>query len=127
VIRSAPDEGSAIVEFVLVLVLVLVLTLAVVQLALALYVRNTLVAAAAEGARFAAAQNQQPTDGAAYTQTLIRQTLPASYADNVTARYTQVGGVPTVEVDVEASLPVFGWLGPSGTLIARGHAFEEQP
>jgi Flp pilus assembly protein TadG len=127
VTRSTRDEGSAIVEFVLVLVLVLVLALAVVQLALGLYVRNTLVAAAAEGARFAAAQNQQPADGATYAQSLIRQTLPASYADHVTARYTQADGVPTVEVEVDASLPVFGWLGPSGTLVARGHAFEEQP
>jgi Flp pilus assembly protein TadG len=121
------DEGSAIVEFVLVLVLVLVLTLAVAQLALALYVRNTLVAAAAEGARFAAAENEDPSDGAQYTVALIRQTLPVSYAGHVTAGYEAVGGVPTVVVEVDTTLPVFGWLGPSGTLVVRGHAVEELP
>ncbi len=54
------DDGSAIVEFVLVSVLVVVLILALVQLGVALYIRNSLVAAAAEGARYAAADNREP-------------------------------------------------------------------
>ena len=120
------DEGSAIVEFVLVSVIVVVLVLALIQLALALYVRNTLVAAAAEGARFAAAMNEQPTDGASYARDLIRTTLPASYASDVTAGYESVAGVPTVVVIVRSSLPVFGWLGPGNTLVVRGHAVAEQ-
>jgi hypothetical protein len=35
-----------------------------------------------------------------------------------------VDGVPTVVVEVRASLPVFGWLGPSGSLRVTGHAME---
>ena len=125
--RREDDNGSAVVEFVLVSVLVVVLVMALVQLALALYVRNTLVAAAAEGARFAAAENQEPVDGAEHTRALIAQTLPAGYGSDVTAGYELVEGVPTVVVEVRAGLPMFGWVGPSGTLVVRGHAMEELP
>lgn len=124
-VRDGTDSGSAVVEFVLVSVLVVVLLLAVVQLGLALYIRNTLVSAAGEGARFAAAADRSPEDGAQHTRALISQTLPDSYADEVSSGYAMVEGVRTVEVEVRASLPVFGWLGPSGSLRVTGHAMEE--
>ena len=124
-VRDGQDAGSAVVEFVLVSILVVVLLLAVVQLGMALHIRNTLVSAAGEGARFAAAADRYPEDGAEHTRVLIRQSLPDSYADQVSARYAVVGGVPTVEVEVQADLPVFGWLGPSGVLRVTGHAMEE--
>jgi Flp pilus assembly protein TadG len=124
-VRDGQDAGSAVVEFVLVSILVVVLLLAVVQLGMALHIRNTLVSAAGEGARFAAAADRYPQDGAEHTRVLIRQSLPDSYADQVSARYAVVGGVPTVEVEVQADLPVFGWLGPSGVLRVTGHAMEE--
>jgi Flp pilus assembly protein TadG len=114
-----------VVEFVLVSVLVVVVALAVIQLGMALYIRNTLVSAAGEGARFAAAADRSPEDGVQHTRALINQSLPDSYADHVSARYTMVDGVQTVEVEVRASLPVFGWLGPSGGLRITGHAMEE--
>ena len=44
------------------------LTLAVVQLALALHVRNTVIDAAAEGARFASLAGSSPADGVARTR-----------------------------------------------------------
>ncbi len=124
-VRDGQDAGSAVVEFVLVSILVVVLLLAVVQLGMALHIRNTLISAAGEGARFAAAADRYPEDGAEHTRVLIRQSLPDSYADQVSARYAVVGGVPTVEVEVQADLPVFGWLGPSGALRVTGHAMEE--
>lgn len=113
------------VEFVLVSVLVVVLLLALVQVALALHIRNTLISAAGEGARFAAAADQTPEAGAEHTRELIRESLPDVFADHVRADYTLVGGVPTVAVTVEAQLPVFGWLGPAGGLTVQGHAMEE--
>jgi Flp pilus assembly protein TadG len=124
-VPDAGDSGSAVVEFVLVSVLVLALALAVVQLAVALHIRNTLVSAAGEGARFAAAADREPADGALHTQRLIRQALPDAYATDVSAGYETVGGVPTVVVEVHADLPVLGWLGPSGALQVTGHAMEE--
>jgi len=124
-VRDGGDSGSAVVEFVLVSVLVVVLALAVIQLGLALFIRNSLVSAAGEGARFAAAADRSPEDGAQHTRALISQTLPDSYDDQVFAGYTMVDGVQAVEVEVRASLPVFGWLGPSGALRVTGHAMEE--
>lgn len=53
------DEGSAVVDVVLVSVLVVVLFLVVAQVGLALHVRNVLVAAA-EGARYAANADRRP-------------------------------------------------------------------
>lgn len=109
----------------LVSVLVVALMLAVLQLAVALHIRNTLVSAAGEGARFAAAADRGPADGARHTQQLIRQSLPDAYAADVVAGYETVDGVPTVVVEVRAELPVLGWLGPSGGLRIAGHAMEE--
>ncbi|MEO8105957.1 MAG: TadE/TadG family type IV pilus assembly protein [Actinomycetes bacterium] len=119
------DRGSAVVEFVLVSILVVVLLLAVLQLGMALHIRNTLIAAAGEGARFAAAADREPSDGAVHTRALIQQSLPDTYADQVTARYAMVDGVQTIEVEVVADLPVFGWIGAADSLRVTGHAMEE--
>lgn len=123
--RVRDDRGSAIVEFTLVGVLLTVLFLALLQLGLALHVRNTLLAAAAEGARYAANADRDPDDGAAVTRTLIRQSLADTFAAGVTSGFETVDGVPTVYVQVEATLPVVGLLGPSRGLRVRGHAMEE--
>ena len=119
------DDGSAVVEFVLVSILVVVLFLALVQLAVALHVRNTLVAAAAEGARYAAAADRSPDEGAEYTARLIEKTLPSAFASDITAGYEDVAGIPTVVVEVKTQLPVWGWIGPGGVLVVQGHAMEE--
>jgi len=121
----ADDRGSAVVEFVLVSVLVVALVLGVLQLAFALHIRNTLVAAASEGARMAATTSRDPADGADHTSRLIRATLPDTFGDDVTGGYEYVDGVPTVVVEVRARLPVVGWVGPASTLVVRGHAIEE--
>lgn len=123
--RVRDDRGSAIVEFTLVGVLLTVLFLALLQLGLALHVRNTLLAAAAEGARYAANADRDPDDGAAVTRTLIRQSLADTFAAGVTSGFETVDGVPTVYVQVETTLPVVGLLGPSRGLRVRGHAMEE--
>ncbi|HEX5016956.1 MAG TPA: TadE/TadG family type IV pilus assembly protein [Actinomycetes bacterium] len=120
------EDGSAVVEFVLVSVLVVVLLLALVQVGLALHIRNTLISAASEGARFAAAANQTPSAGAEHTRSLIRESLPDGMASDVTAGQESVGGVPTIVVTVRVDLPVVGWLGPSDSLVVSGHAMEEQ-
>jgi Flp pilus assembly protein TadG len=121
------DRGSAIVEFTLVGVLLTVLFLALLQLGLALHVRNTLVASAAEGARYAANADRAPADGEVVTRTLIRDSLADSFAQAVTSGFESVGDVPTVYVQVEATLPVIGLLGPPRGIRVRGHAVDEVP
>jgi Flp pilus assembly protein TadG len=123
----ASDDGAAVVDFTLVGVLLTVLFLALLQLGLALHVRNTLTAAAAEGARYAANADRVPADGAAVTRSLIRASLADSFASDVTAGTQQVAGINTVVVRVRARLPVIGLLGPSRSLSVQGHALEEAP
>jgi Flp pilus assembly protein TadG len=119
------DRGSAIVEFVLVGILLTFLFLALLQLGLALHVRNTLVASAAEGARYGANADRDPAQGAAVTRQLIRDSLADSFADGVSAGVETVDGMDTVYVQVEARLPLVGLLGPARTIKVRGHALEE--
>ena len=103
-------------------VLLTVLALAVVQLALALHVRNTLLDAAAEGARHAALAGSSSSEGVARTRDLIATAISSDYADDVTASTTSIGGVPAVEVTVRATLPVIGLLGFQRGMEVSGHA-----
>ena len=109
----------------LVSALLVTLFLAIGQLALALHVRNTLVAAASEGARYGADADRTPEDGAERTRELIRQSLSGAFDDDVSATYAEVDGVPVVTVEVRARLPLVGWLGPARAMVVRGHAYEE--
>lgn len=115
------------VEFTLVAVLLTVLFLALLQLGLALHVRNTLLASAAEGARYAANADREPEDGEVVASQLIRSALADSFAERVTSGRETVDGVRTVYVQVDATLPLVGLLGPSRGLQVRGHALEEAP
>jgi Flp pilus assembly protein TadG len=119
------DGGSAVVDFTLVGILLTFLFVALLQVGLALHVRNTLVASAAEGARYGANADRTPADGAAVTRQLIRDSLADSFADDVTSGTETVDGVLTVVIRVEARLPVFGLLGPPRAIFVRGHAMEE--
>lgn len=99
-----------------------VLALAVVQLGLALHVRNTLLDAAAEGARHAALLGSSPGDGVGRTRELIASAIADDFARDVTAGTTTVDGVPVVEVRVRATLPVIGLIGLESGLEVAGHA-----
>lgn len=107
--------------------LVVVLFASVLQLALVQHVRNTCVDAAAEGARYAAQVGRTTADGAERTSDLLRASLAARYAQDVTARRVDVAGLDVVEVTVRAPLPVVGLLGPGGVLELAGHAPVEWP
>ncbi len=119
------EAGSATVEFVLVSVLTVAVFLAVLQVGLAVHVRNTLVAAAAEGARYGASSGRTPADAAQQTRAAIATSLAPAYADQVSADLEDVDGVPTVVVRVRAPLPVLGLAGPSDDLVVDAHALAE--
>ncbi|MGW5239912.1 TadE/TadG family type IV pilus assembly protein [Monashia sp. NPDC004114] len=113
-------------EFVMVAALLLFVALAIFQLGLALYVRNTLVSAASEGARLAARADAAPADGVSRTKALITSSIGEEYARQVSAgRVLEQSGVRAVEITVRAPLPVVGPLGPSGALAVTGRAFAE--
>jgi Flp pilus assembly protein TadG len=120
------ERGAAVVDFVLVVVVLVPLFLAIMQVALVLHVRNSLVAAASEGARYAATVDRSPADGAQRTRELIEASLADRFADDVAAEQTQVDGYPGVVVYVSAKVPTLGLWGPAVTLNVSGHAVEEQ-
>src|SRR3954451_25041780 len=121
--RQGHDEqGSAVVDFVLVMVVLIPLILGILQVALVLHVRNTLTAAASDGARIAATADRGPADGAAYTRRQVSGIIAGRFARDVSAHQSISGGTELIEVTVRAEVPALGLWGPSVELVARGHA-----
>lgn len=121
------EDGSAVADFALVLVVLVPLFLGILQLALVLHVRNTLTAAASDGARYAATVDRSPADGAAYTRSQIVGAVSERFARGVEARQTLVGGAEAVQVRVVAEVPALGLWGPAVRVEVAGHAIEEDP
>lgn len=105
--------------------LLTVLTLAVIQLGLALLIRNTVLDAAGEGARFAALADNGLADGVARTTDLITVALGPGYAQGVSAAYGSYLGHPAAIVTVNAPLPLIGMVGIEHGLEVEGHAAVE--
>ncbi|MFC3689283.1 TadE family protein [Aquipuribacter hungaricus] len=118
-------RGSAAVDFVLVSALLTLMFAGVLQLSLSLHVRNTLVDAAGEGARYGALVGRDSSDAVDRTQQLIASSLSDRLADDVSASVERLDGVQTVVVTVRAPLPVLGLVGPR-TLELSGHAVDEK-
>jgi Flp pilus assembly protein TadG len=123
--RPRTDEGSAVVDFVLVLAVLVPLFLGIMQVALVLHVRNTLTSAASEGARFAATVDQPLAAGVDRTRAQIAGAVAGRFAEDITATQTVRGGVPVVRVVVVAEVPPLGVWGPGVRLAVAGHAVEE--
>lgn len=119
------ETGSAVAEFALVGAILTVLTVSVLQLALALHVRNTVLDAASEGARFAALADNTQADGIARCRTLITAAIGDGYAQNVTAASGSWRGHPAITITVRTTLPVIGLLGVAEALEVSGHAAVE--
>ncbi|WP_246021164.1 TadE family protein [Arthrobacter echini] len=116
------ERGAAVVDFALVGGLLTVIFIAVIQLTLVLHVRNTLIDAAASGARYGTLADRDPEDAIGRARELIEGSLADSYGSDVSVGESTVAGVRTLEVVVRAPLPVIGLIGPAGLLEVRGHA-----
>jgi Flp pilus assembly protein TadG len=121
------QRGAAVVDFVLVLVVLVPVFLGVLQVALVLLVRNTVIAAASEGARYAATADRGPGDGVVRTRSQIDGALAGRFARSVHARLAMVDGAPGIVVTVHATVPALGLGGPGIELDVAGHAVEEDP
>ena len=119
------DRGSAPAEFVMVGALLTLVTLSVLQLGLALHVRNTVIDAAAEGARYGSLAGNTPADGVARTKDLITTAIGGGYAQNVTASAGTFAGHPSNVVTVRTPLPLIGLIGIDDALEVAGHAAVE--
>jgi Flp pilus assembly protein TadG len=120
--RSERERGSAVVDFVLVGGLLTMFFLAIIQLALVLHVRNTLIDAAASGARYGTLADRSVTDARQRTGELIQTALNADFAQDIQTREVTLQGLRALEVTVRAPMPVIGLIGPRGLLEVSGHA-----
>lgn len=120
--RLRSDRGSAVVEFPLVAVLIVMIALATIQAALIVHTRNTLIDAAVQGAHHAALVGNTPGDGAERAQQLIGERFGDAYQVAATAQETPDG---RITVEITATMPLVGLLGPSGSLRVDGHAIAE--
>jgi hypothetical protein len=126
--RRRGQEGSAVVDFVLVTMLVVPLFLGVLQVGFFLYMRNTMVAAASDGARLAATVDRGPDDGVARTESMISDALSSRVLISVNAETVEINGQPAVEIVVKGRMPAFGPWGPAiSEFTVRGHGIEETP
>jgi hypothetical protein len=124
-VRLGEERGSAVAEFVMVGAILTVLTVSVLQLAIGLHVRNTVLDAASEGARFAALADNVPADGVTRCRTLITLAIGGDYARDVTVGVGEWRGHPAVTVTVRTTLPVIGLIGIEGAVEVSGHALVE--
>lgn len=123
-LRSITDSerGAAVVDFVLIGALLTVFFLAIVQLTLVLHVRNTLIDAAASGARYGTLADRNSGDARDRTVQLIKAALNPDFARDVATSESTYQGIRTLEVTVRAPLPVIGFIGPRALLEVKGHA-----
>jgi hypothetical protein len=96
--------------------------LAVIQLALVLHVRNTLIDAAASGARYGTLADRTAADAEERSRALIATALNPGFAEQVSTSEVTVQGMRTLEVTVRAPMPVIGLIGPRDLLEVKGHA-----
>ncbi|GAA1138141.1 hypothetical protein GCM10009630_41370 [Kribbella jejuensis] len=123
--KARGERGAAVVDFVLVSTILVPLFLGILQVGLFLYVRNTVTAAASEGAHYAAVLNRAPADGADRTRQLIGGVVADNLIDSVSADTTDIDGQPGVVVSVHAHMPPLGLWGPGISFAVEGHAVKE--
>ncbi|WP_417220473.1 TadE family protein [Arthrobacter sp.] len=116
------EDGSAVAEFVMVSALLTMLFISVLQLALVLHVRNTLMDAAASGARFGTLADRSPAEGAQRTRDLIGGSLGTGLKADVDYQSITIGGQPGVRVTVSTPFPLLGYFAVTGHLSVSGEA-----
>jgi len=127
--RPARDEGSAVVEFVLLSMLLVALLMAVLQVAVFVHVRNVIAASAQEGARYGANADVDSAAGAERTRAIVERALSAETSDGLTCTAREEAGeagAVLVVVRCTGAVPsLFSALGDLLAIDATGRAVKE--
>jgi len=127
--HSRGDDGSAVVEFVLISALVMGLLLAVLQVAVYVHVRNVVAASAQQGARYAANADVDSGSGAPRTLEIIGNSLGGTTAEGLScesAEEVDSTGLVLVVVQCTGAVPaLFGALGDLLPVTVTGRAIKE--
>ncbi|GER24022.1 hypothetical protein NCCP1664_25170 [Zafaria cholistanensis] len=116
------QAGSAVAEFIMVSALLTAVFLSVFQLALVLHVRNTLLDAAATGARHGTLADRSPADGAERARQLVTSALGPSFRCEVGHEATTIGGREGLRITVRTGFPLVGYLPVAGELGVQAEA-----
>lgn len=116
------QEGSSIPEFVMVSTLILALFISILQLTLVLHVRNTMLDAAASGARYGTLADRTAADGAQRTRELLNTSLGSGFDANIAVSESGVGGQPGVRIQVSTGFPLVGFFSVGGEISVAGEA-----
>lgn len=102
--------------------LLIAVFLSVLQLALALHVRNTLMDAAASGARYGTLADRDAADGVQRTRELIGGALNEGFARDIQGRSVDIGGRPGLVITVRAGIPLIGMTPVFGQFVVHGES-----
>jgi Flp pilus assembly protein TadG len=102
-VTPARDDGSVVVETVLVMVLLIGLTLGIVQLLLVGHVRSVLSAVTAEGARQGSRSGASAQDGARYAQAAAQDAMGVA-TSCAAIQEEKAGGLLVVRVTCHSSV-----------------------
>ncbi|MET3351160.1 UNVERIFIED_ORG: Flp pilus assembly protein TadG [Arthrobacter sp. UYEF1] len=116
------ERGSAVVDFAMVGGLLTMFFLAIIQLTLVLHVHNTLIDAAASGARYGTLADRGASDAEERAAMLIVTALNTDFAQDISTTEMTFQGLRTLEVTIKAPMPVIGLIGPRDLLEVKGHA-----
>lgn len=116
------DRGSAVVEFPLIAVLIIAIAVTIIQAAIIVHTRNSLTDIAVQAAHAASLHGSTPAEGQRRATELLSQRLGRGYTARAVVRESFDG---MITVEITATMPLVGLLGPEGALHATGHALDE--
>ena len=128
-VRRDPDRGAAVVEFVMVSVLLILLLFAVLQVAAVFYARTIIAASAADGARYAAASDVDPSAGGQRAEQTMTQAHLGSLVSCVgSVARDGPSGLATTQVTCAGHIRSFFIpLGAFVSVKVSAHALKEGP
>ena len=123
--RLGAENGSALVESLVVSLLVAFLVLSLMQVAYAMHVRSTMMSIAGEGARRVALVDATPAEGQVRINSLMEETLSGLSKPDVTIKPDINAGERIITVTVRGKLPIIGPWGIPGALTVKASAYAE--
>lgn len=116
------ERGASVPEFVLILVLIVPLAWGLIHLAFVFHVRNTLTAAASDGARVAATYGATDRDGIDRARAAVTAALDDHHADDIQVTRMREGQVGVVRVQIESHVSFFGSRSPGTRIVGEASA-----
>ena len=110
------QDGSAVVDFILVSIPMLLIAISTIGITFTSYSRTVLTDAAIEGARFGSLADQDLNSGIVRSRELVAAALGARFPVRIQGREYFAGTIKSIEISIETLLPGIGLI-PGGDLL----------